>query len=62
MELIEQCWMAVRSWWTLCVPRRFLVGCLVDLEVVLVERSKAGKCDLEVEIVPFTLRMIAIGL
>ena len=61
MELIEQCWTAVRSWWTLCVLRLFQGGCLVDLEVVWEERSKVGKCGLVVEIVPFMLPMTVIG-
>ena len=42
--------------------RLFQDGCLVDWEVVLVERSKVGKCDLEVGTVPSMLLMRAIGL
>ena len=62
MELIERFWMAVRSWWILCVLRLFQDGCLADWEVVLVERSKVGKCDLVVGTVPSMLLMRAIGL
>ena len=62
MELIERFWMAVRSWWILCVLRLFQDGCLVDWEVVLVERSKVGKCDLVVGTVPSMLLMRVIGL
>ena len=62
MGLIERFWMAVRSWWILCVLRLFQDGCLVDWEVVLVERSKVGKCDLVVGTVPSMLLMRVIGL
>ena len=42
--------------------RLFQDGCLVDWEVVLVERSKVGKCDLVVGTVPSMLLMRVIGL
>ena len=42
--------------------RLFQGGCLVDWEVVLVERSKVGKCDLVVGTVPSMLLMRVIGL
>ena len=42
--------------------RLFQGGCLVDSEVVLVGRSKVGKCDLVVGTVPSMLLMRAIGL
>ena len=42
--------------------RLFQGGYLVDSEVVLVGRSKVGKCDLVVGTVPSMLLMRAIGL
>ena len=42
--------------------RLFQDGCLVDWEVVLVESSKVGKCDLVVGTVPSMLLMRVIGL